>query len=366
MRSSPLHLAFIDVSYGYTADPLGGTTSAVCFLARELVKAGVACTFFNTIDRPRMAYDILSLPLKALADARSDPSISAFIFCGRWLEGLVQLVRESTKVPLIAWMHESLFDNELAPASRAFDAVAFVSEWQQRINQALVRQHWKQVVLRNAMNPQAAALFTRGESILASKTNPQILLYAGVFQRGAFHIPKLLDCLRPQQGEFSVEIYCNTNPSNDAASDTAYISWLRGLPNIHHVGMVGQSELVHRMKAASVMLAPNLWPETSCIAMIESMAAGMSVVTTNRAALPETAAGFAHLIPVTDIDHPASFDSPLPYESFANAVSKAMNTIRIHPETEAILRTQVDYFLARYQWAQRVAPWLDFIQSLSS
>ncbi len=48
-----MRLAFIDFVYHYDAarpdsgEPLGGTTSAVCFLAREMVKTGVECVFFN-------------------------------------------------------------------------------------------------------------------------------------------------------------------------------------------------------------------------------------------------------------------------------------------------------------------------------
>jgi len=363
-----MHLAFIDFVYNYDAarpevdEPLGGTTSAICFLAREMVKTGVACTFFNRVTEPREAHGIKSLPLASVGESLERDAFDAYIFCGRWSADFVELVRAHTKKPLIAWMHESAFVPPMTPALDAFDGVAFVSEWQQRVNQASVRPHWKQVVIRNAMNPAVAASFGPEEKILPAKTKPPILLFAGSFARGAFHIPPLLDKIRKQRGDFSVEMFCNLDPSRDPAKDAEYIGWLRALPNIAHVGMVGQTELAKRMRRAAVMIAPNPWPETSCIALIESLASGLQAVTTARAALPETAAGFARQIPIAMPDDLLRFDMPVDYDAFAAAV---LDVLRAREQNAGLveiqLRRQVDTFLATCQWAQRVAPWMEFL-----
>ena len=366
-----MHLSFIDIAVAYDAarpdsdEPLGGTTSAVCFLARELVKAGVACTLFNKIREPKTAHGVRALPLETLIDERLNRDYDAFIFCGRWVEWLVKLLRESTKAPLIAWMHESSFNPELVPALEAFNGVAYVSEWQKRINQPHAKPHWKQAVLRNAMNPKAAELYGPGEAVLPTKAHPPILLYAGATPRGAFHMPPLLDHLRPKKQDFTAEIYCDCKPSRDNKANEEYFTWMRGLPNVTHVGMVGQTELLQKMKRATFMIAPNPWPETSCIALIEAMAAGLSVITTNRAALPETASGFAQHVVIEDVDHPVRFDMPLPYEEFAGVVSMAMDEWAAKPlETGWKIQKQIAYFKANYQWAQRVQPWVEFVRSL--
>ncbi|MDX2027045.1 MAG: glycosyltransferase [Alphaproteobacteria bacterium] len=368
-----MHLAFIDIAVAYAADrpeqdaPLGGTTSAVCFLSRELVKAGIACTLFNKIQKPETAHGVRAMPLESLIEERSNTDYTAFIFCGRWVEWLVNLVSEGGTAPVIAWMHESSFNPELVPALNTFHAVAFVSEWQKRINQPHMKPHWQQTVLRNAMNPRAVNLFQTGELILAAKSNPPVLLYAGATPRGAFHIPAVLDHLRPKTSNFTAEIYCDCSPSRDPQSNEHYINWIRGLPNVAHVGMVGQTKLLEQMKRASFLISPNTWPETSCIALIEAMAAGLSVITTNRAVLPETAAGYARHVVVDDIDHPTRFDIPLPYEVFAEAVSSAMKEWNEDLEkTERRLQKQVAYFREHYQWHQRVQPWVEFVRSLSA
>jgi len=364
-----MRLAFIDFVYFYDAarpevdEPLGGTTSAICFLAREMVKTGIACTFFNRVPAPQEAHGIKSLPLQALSEELGKTPYDAYIFCGRWTAELVGLVRVHTKAPLIAWMHESLFAPPMTPALESFDGVVYVSEWQKKTNQPAARPKWRQTVIRNAMNP---ALRGIRESVWTAKEKPPVLLFAGSFARGAFHVPPLLDKIRAKRTDFSVEMYCNLNPSRDAEKDAAYIEWLRGQSNIAHVGMVGQLKLIERMQRASVMLMPNPWPETSCISLIEGMAAGLDVVLSDRAALPETASYYGRQIPIDLRDDPLRFDMAIDYDAFAEAVLEAMAARERDPlKLEAKLREQVGYFQKNYQWEQRVAPWVTFIKNLS-
>lgn len=367
-----MRLAFVDFVYHYDAsrpevdEALGGTTSAVCFLARELVKAGIPCAFFNRIPESRQAHGITSYPLHVLSEILGREDYTAYVFCGRWSEEWVKLVRAHTNAPLIAWMHESAFSSPFTPALEAFDGVVYVSDWQKHVCQASAQPHWRQAVIRNAMNPAVAASFPADAEIRGVKTTPPVLLFAGSFARGAFHIPPLIEKIRAARTDFSVEMFCNQNPSRNAQQDATYIDWLHEQPNIAHVGMVGQSELAQRMRAASVFLAPNPWPETSCIAMIEALASGMHVVTTSRAALPETASGFARHVPIEAPDDPIRFDAPIDYDAFAYEVLRALSPCEEgSPAIETQLRRQIDFFHANYQWAQRVAPWLDFIQLLA-
>ncbi len=365
-----MRLAFIDFVYFYDAarpdgdESLGGTTSAICFLARAMVKKGIACTFFNRVQVPQEAHEIKSLPLEALAEEITKGAFDAYIFCGRWTEELVGLVRAHTRAPLIGWMHESVFAPPMTPALEAFDGIVFVSEWQQRINQGAARPQWKQTVIRNAMNPLAAYPATKEGFFLPAKEKPPVLLFAGSFARGAFHIEPLLQKIRPQYADFSVEMFCNLDPSRDPEQDAAYIDWLRGQPNISRIGMAGQPELIRHMQKASIMLAPNPWPETSCIALIEGMACGLDVVMTNRAALPETASGFGRQIPMEAPDDPLRFDMPVDYDAFAKAVLEVLREHEEKPQAvEKRLRRQVDYFRDHYQWEQRVASWVAFIEN---
>ena len=63
----------------------------------------------------------------------------------------------------------------------------------------------------------------------------------------------------------------------------------KSLPGIHYHGSVGQAELRNLAQQCRALAYPCVFPETSCIAAMEAMAAGCVVVGTALGALPETA-----------------------------------------------------------------------------
>jgi len=66
--------------------------------------------------------------------------------------------------------------------------------------------------------------------------------------------------------------------------------------NVNYLGFVKNSEVIELLKKIHIYSYPSVWPETSCISAIESMAAGCEVVTTNLGALYETCAPFGTFI----------------------------------------------------------------------
>ncbi len=75
------------------------------------------------------------------------------------------------------------------------------------------------------------------------------------------------------------------------AMETSNIFFHRVAPN---------SEVRLALRDMHFLLYPCTYEETSCISVIEAMAAGCRVIAASRAALPETAAGFARLYPSVD------------------------------------------------------------------
>ena len=66
--------------------------------------------------------------------------------------------------------------------------------------------------------------------------------------------------------------------------------------NVNYFGFLKNEEIIEKLKKVHIFSHPSTWPETSCIAAIESMAAGCEVVTTNLGALNETCSPFGKII----------------------------------------------------------------------
>jgi glycosyltransferase involved in cell wall biosynthesis len=134
----------------------------------------------------------------------------------------------------------------------------------------------------------------------------------------------------------------------------------RETEGVEYIGPRPQPELAAELLAVSVLAYPNSYPETSCIAVLEAMAAGCVVVTSDRAALPETSASFARLVPVEG-------DREAYVERFAATV-QALGRLA-GPDTAEIeeeFRRQVAHVNERHTWsalAQEWAAWLSRLRA---
>jgi glycosyltransferase involved in cell wall biosynthesis len=127
-------------------------------------------------------------------------------------------------------------------------------------------------------------------------------------------------------------------------------------PKINYHGTVSNEELREALKAAHIFAYPSIWPETSCICLLEAMSAGLICVHPNFAALPETAANWTYMYQWHE--DPSSHAG-----TFHMIMADAIRSID-DPSIKNKLEFQKSYTDGYYNWEGRKHQWSALIRSL--
>ena len=130
----------------------------------------------------------------------------------------------------------------------------------------------------------------------------------------------------------------------------------KNVKNINYLGFVDNNKVIELLKKTHIYAYPSIWPETSCISAIESMAAGCEVVTTNLGALYETCSPFATLV---------GFDHKL--DNLEKKYKKVLlNSIENYwtAENQKKLKLQTEIIKATYSWNVRSIEWKNFFDEV--
>ena len=125
--------------------------------------------------------------------------------------------------------------------------------------------------------------------------------------------------------------------------------------NVNYFGFLKNEKIIEKLKKMHIFAHPSIWPETSCIAAIESMAAGCEVVTTSLGALNETCSPFGKII---------NFEkNPKDLETkYSRALLGSIKNFWSE-ETQKKLKLQRETINDTYSWNVRSAEWEKFLDT---
>ena len=253
----------------------------------------------------------------------------------------------------ILWMHHFVNQKEAENlGSKNFvdklDWIVFNSNWnfEKHVYQFKVPES-KSVVIKNAI-----------EKIdFQEKPKDKInLIYHTTPWRGLVHLLKVFKNLNLKNVELNIcsstKIYGKKFDDNLGKTYENIFNECKNTKNVNYFGFIDNKKVIELLKKMHIFAYPSIWPETSCIAAIESMAAGCEVVTTNLGALYETCAPFGTLV---------SFD-----RNFDNLEKKyrevLLNSIKNYwsVENQKKLKLQYETINATYSWKVRSNEWKNF------
>lgn len=362
-----MRIAFVDLTrWDYTAEtpytrPLGGSQSALCYLAAELACLGHQVYLFNATQHVGVSRGVTCAPLSKVSDA-TWKQIDVVVV-QNWAKLAVDLrPRLGSHTRLLLWTQHA--DDQ--PAIRALadprfryahDGFVFVSDWQRRrYQQQYGIEEQRSVVLRNAIAPPFELQFQPGESVLDAKHSPLVLAYTSTPFRGLEVLVDVFPQIAAEVPGCSLRVYSSMqvyqmNADQDSAEFGALYDRCRSTPGIEYVGSLPQVRLAAALRGVALLAYPNTFAETSCISVMEAMASGCHVITSNLGALPETTAGFATLIPVSN-------DWSLYREQFVAATVQTLRQLTTNrTPSDLHLQNQVKHMNEQQTWKRRAYEW---------
>ncbi|PSB54070.1 hypothetical protein C7B67_00590 [filamentous cyanobacterium Phorm 6] len=364
--------------------PLGGTQSAICYLAEALAAQGNEVFLLNNtsesgmsrgVDCRRRVVDKSNLEL-----LRSLDFLVIVNIVGKALE-IKPLLGNQTK--LILWIHNEPgfvflqgFNNK--QEINACDGFVFVSDWQREQFQQRFGIDWNRCcVLRNAIAPCFANIFPDHISIRSQKSQPPILAYTSTPFRGLDILLKVFPEIRQAVPGTRLKVFSSMKVHQiDDNDNQLFFGQLyeecQATEGVEYIGSIPQPELVRQLHSVAVLAYPNTYSETSSIAVMEAMASGCRIVTSELAALPETTAGFARLVSMGGVENLASVtnwnraDKP-DWEGYTRRFLEAIVGVLKEGDATAEnhLRQQVEYVNRGCVWSVRSREWVEWLNSIS-
>lgn len=344
--------------------PLGGSQSALCYLAVALAHRGHNVSTLTDTTAPQEIEGVRCLNHDQLtADLYSAPSTCLVVLNGPAEVGLALRRELKRPVSLVLWTQHA-WDQ---PAMRhlqdprlrtAWDRVVCVSDWQQEtMCEKLGFPTEQTIVLRNGISPSFENLFPDESSLAAAKASSLRLAYTSTPFRG---LDVLLECYPPIRARFPdvlLDVFSSMRVYGETEDEDPYVALYdrcRELDGVRYHGSVPQPELARAMAGVSVLTYPNTFPETSCIAVLEALAAGAMVLTSDLGALRETCDSWGLLLPPISAGHP-----PADYISaYVRSLAELVTRFREQdPRLAARQFEQVQAITASCNWRARAAEW---------
>ncbi|PCJ96717.1 MAG: FkbM family methyltransferase [Hyphomicrobiales bacterium] len=191
-------------------------------------------------------------------------------------------------------MYQGLYDEEYI---EKFDLFVFVSNWQKdNFLQTYKIPYNKCAVVPNYIEPfPTRSNFYDGGIIK--------LIYHTTPHRGLELLIPAFQAIEKQIPNIELDVYSSFKAYGWESRDEQYrtlIEVCEDHEKINYHGFQSNDVVREALMKSHIFAYPNIWPETSCLALIEAIASGNIVVAPNHAAIPETAQNLATLYQFND------------------------------------------------------------------
>ena len=262
----------------------------------------------------------------------------------------------------ILWLHDTWDDPEAqhlreAESRSRFTKLVFVSNYQfQTYHLGHGIPYRESVVLKNAITPIDLDEKDKEADVIR-------LIYHTTPHRGLEILIPVFDHLwnNGYEDKIHLDVFSSFNIYGWPQRDESYqelFQKCKDHPGITYHGSVENNIVREYLKQAHIFAYPNIWPETSCISVIEAMSAGCAIICPNYAALAETTGNFANM-----------YQWHEDLNSHANIFASILKVLldKYHdPFHKDKLNMQKIWTDAFYSWDNRIPEWDGLLRGLQN
>ena len=257
----------------------------------------------------------------------------------------------------ILYLHDLPNDPESAHLADGgwskFHKLVFVSQYQMQAYISHFSIPWsKCVVMQNAIKP----LEMKSNSMDKIK-----LIYHSTPHRGLNLLYPVFAKLAEEDPNIELNVYSSFGLYGWKDRDENYkelFDAIKAHPQCNYYGSVSNDEVRKAISESHIFAYPSVWPETSCLCLMEAMSAGIVCVHPNLAALPETAANWTMMYQWQD-------DMNTHANVFYGCLASTIDLLRRDAENTPLrVANQKAYADLFYGWELRTRQWTALLQSM--
>jgi glycosyltransferase involved in cell wall biosynthesis len=339
----------------------------MCYLAVELARLGHAVTTLTGTASEAEVLGVRCLPESVAGEA---------FFAAQSFDVVVILNGPATRsdlrlrlpahTQLVLWTGHNVDQAAMQALAKPtvrdlWDRIVCVSSWHRTmVLEAFDADPAKVVVLRNAIAPAFENLFSSREALISAKSNSLHLAYTSTPFRGLELMLDIFPAFRAKNPEATFDIYSSMAVYGQRGANDKYgalYEKFRAIAGVRYFGSLPQPELAAALVRSHVLSYPNTFAETSCISVMEAMAAGLKVVTSDFGALRETTAGYGDLVALKPSSTRDKFVAQYK-RALAGCVGSVREPGRMYKQVLDINQTGT--------WRVRASEWTRFVRALAS
>jgi protein O-GlcNAc transferase len=307
--------------------PLGGTQSAICYFLEEMKQRNHEIYLFNGNKKHETIKGVINVPISEYPQYVKMNKLNfdvVIVSCIPEELMKVKIVLNSPSTLFCLWTghdvdqaaSKMLKDDKLKDF---IDLFIFVSEWQRlRYVETYHIDYKKTIIMKNGIGKPF-------EKYLSMPTKKKLnsMTYCSIPWRGLILLEPIYKEIKNKHNNASLSVFSGMNiykQAEDTKQDEK-LDQLKKLPDVNFNKGISQTKLAEELYNLDILTYPNIFPETSCITVLQAMACGCLVITSKLGALEETMNGLNTYINMNIYD----FNAQEYVISFINKLSVIMN-----------------------------------------